>query len=59
MPRRREAVGMVARVAPDAPVSTRPPPTVKAAVEMGSARNSGCAEMAAISTDRDRSRPRN
>ena len=51
-------VGMVARVAPVAPVSTSPPAAVKAAVDMGSAKNTGWA-VAAINRERDRSRPRN
>ena len=57
-PRMMDAVGMVARVAPVAPVSTNPPAVVKAAAEMGSGKNRGWA-VAAISTERDRSRPRN
>merc|ERR1711862_155571 len=57
LPRRREAVGMVARVAPDAPVNTRPPAAVKVAVEMGSAKKGEA--VTAISTDRAVNRPRN
>ena len=55
-PRTRAPVGMVATVAPPAPVKTRPPAAVKAAVVPGSKKSGWAWDMVTRQTARVRER---